>query len=169
MKKEDVILTCYSLLRKETPLNFDCGKICDGKCCKGDENTGMLLFPGEENFIDESIKIKTNENGDKIAVCNGTCDRNKRPLSCRIYPAFPLIECDGKIKTIIDIRADCPLKCGEYKFKKSFLRKVKRVGKLLLLNEETRKFYVELSENINEYLNLSDLLEKNFEKGVDKL
>lgn len=169
MKKEDVILTCYSLLRKETPLNFDCGKICDGKCCKGDENTGMLLFPGEENFIDESIKIKINENGDKIAVCNGTCDRNKRPLSCRIYPAFPLIECDGKIKTIIDIRADCPLKCGEYKFKKSFLRKVKRVGKLLFLNEETRKFYVELSENINEHLNLSDLLEKNFEKGVDKL
>ena len=47
MKKEEVILKCYKILENETPLNFDCGKICKNKCCKGDENTGMLLFPGQ--------------------------------------------------------------------------------------------------------------------------
>ena len=164
MKKEDVILTCYSLLRKETPLKEDCGKICNGKCCKGDNNTGMLLFPGEEKLIDKNIKIKEIENGDKIAVCNGNCDRNKRPLSCRIYPLFPMIINDDKekVKTIIDLRADCPLKRGEYNFNKAFLRKVKRVGKYLLLNEETKALYLSLCVDMNEYLSLIKLFEKNF-------
>ncbi|MBO5857165.1 MAG: hypothetical protein J6Q87_02850 [Clostridia bacterium] len=158
MKKEDVILTCYSLLRKETPLSFNCGKICNGKCCKGDEKTGMILFPGEEKFLDENIKIKETEDGLKIAVCNGSCDRNKRPLSCRIYPLFPIVTEDGKIKTIIDLRADCPLKSCDYKFQKSFIRKVKRVGKYLLLNEETKALYMELSDEITEQIELMSLL-----------
>ena len=162
MKKEDVILTCYSLLRKETPLSYDCGKICNGKCCKGDENTGMIIFPGEEEFLDENIKIKETQSGVKIAVCNGDCDRNKRPLSCRIYPLFPLMTENGKVKTIIDIRADCPLKNGEHKFNKSFARKVKRAGKYLLLNEETKSVYLELSEDINEQIELLEKLKKIF-------
>lgn len=165
MKKEDVILTCYSLLRNETPLKTDCGEICNGKCCKGDNNTGMILFPGEETLIDETIEIKESESGEKIAVCNGNCDRNKRPLSCRIYPLFPLIEKeDGKliIKTIIDLRADCPLVSGEYKFNKAFVRRVKRVGKYLLLNEETKSKYIELSDEINEHIELFEKLQKNF-------
>ncbi|MBE6749410.1 MAG: hypothetical protein E7557_09325 [Ruminococcaceae bacterium] len=164
MKKENVILTCYSLLRKETPLKLDCGKICGGKCCKGDSNLGMLLFPGEENLIDGSIEIKETENGDKIAVCNGTCDRNKRPLSCRIYPVFPLIVKESnkeKIKTVFDLRADCPLTNSEFEFNKTFLRKVKRVGKYLLLNEETKEFYLSLCDDFNEELALLKLLQKN--------
>jgi hypothetical protein len=162
MKKEEVILSCYSLLREETPLKFDCGKICSGKCCKGDENTGMILFPGEEKFLDKNIKIKESESGLKIAVCNGTCSRNKRPLSCRIYPLFPIITENGKIKTIIDIRADCPLKTGGYRFNEAFVRKVKRVGKYLLLNEETKAVYLELSEDINEQIELLEKLKKIF-------
>ena len=47
----NVIESCYSVLRRTTPLDFDCGKICNGKCCKGDEKTGMLLFPGEEKVF----------------------------------------------------------------------------------------------------------------------
>lgn len=162
MKKEYIILSCYSLLRNETPLSFDCGKICNGKCCKGDDNTGMLLFPGEENLIDENIEIKVTENGDKIAVCNGSCDRNKRPLSCRIYPLFPLVVKEDdieKVKTVIDIKADCPLNDCEYKFKKAFLRKVKRVGKYLLLNEEIKEFYLSLCDDYKEYLSLLKLFQ----------
>lgn len=163
MKKEDVILTCYSLLRRETPLKEDCGKICNGKCCKGDNNTGMILFPGEENLIDENMEIKVAENGEKIAVCNGTCDRNKRPLSCRIYPLFPLVETEGgseKVKAIIDLRADCPLASGEYKFNRAFVRKIKRVGKYLLLNEETKVKYLELSDEINDLLAFFEKIQK---------
>ena len=38
----------YELLERTTPLTSDCGKLCNGLCCKGDGKTGMLLFPGEE-------------------------------------------------------------------------------------------------------------------------
>lgn len=165
MKKEEVILKCYEILGEETPLEFDCGKICKNKCCKGDENTGMLLFPGEESLIDKSIKIKNLADGRKIAVCNGSCDRTKRPLSCRIYPFFPLVkEFRGKkrVKIIFDVRADCPLCRGEYEFNKEFLRRLKRAGRCLLLNEETKTAYTELSEDIKEQIELSEKLQKNF-------
>ncbi len=157
MKKENVIKSCYSILRKTTPLSFDCGKICNGKCCKGDEKTGMLLFPGEENLIDPDINVIQTESGDKLAVCNGTCDRNRRPLSCRIYPLFPVVvdeEGIRKIKVCFDYRADCPLYIRDYKFSKCFIKGVRRVGKYLLLNEETKAFYTELSDMCNEYYEL---------------
>lgn len=161
MKKEEVILKCYKILENETPLESDCGKICENKCCKGDENIGMLLFPGEEKLIDENMKIRVTENGDKIAVCNGKCDRSKRPLSCRIYPFFPLIkEFRGKarIKIIFDLRADCPLSSNEYEFNKGFLRQLKRVGKYLLLNEKTKKMYIDLCDDMSEQIELLKLL-----------
>lgn len=161
MKKENVIKTCYSCLRKITPLNFDCGKICNGKCCKGDEKTGMLLFPGEEKFVDPRITIRENEFGDKIAVCKGVCDRDKRPLSCRIYPLFPVIYRENgeeKIHVEVDVRASCPLKSGNYRFESNFIRYVKRVGKYLLLNDETECFYRELSEEQRMYSELAEKL-----------
>ena len=154
MKKENVIKSCYSVLRKTTPLNFDCGKICEGKCCKGDEKTGMLLFPGEEKLIDSDINVIETEKGDKLAVCNGTCDRNRRPLSCRIYPLFPVVSDDGKVKVCFDYRADCPLCGNNYDFNKGFIKGVRRVGKYLLLNEETKELYLELSDACNEYYEL---------------
>lgn len=159
MKKENVIKSCYAILRKTTPLMFDCGKICDGKCCKGDDKTGMLLFPGEESLIDPDINIIETEYGEKVAVCNGSCDRNRRPLSCRIYPLFPvLVEEEGQsiIKVLFDYRADCPLSdiSSEYEFNKRFIKGVRRVGKYLLLNEETAEYYKELSDSFNEYYEL---------------
>ena len=36
-------------LENITPLKpFKCGKLCAARCCSGDENDGMGLFPGEE-------------------------------------------------------------------------------------------------------------------------
>lgn len=156
MKKEIVLNSCYSVLRRTTPLSFDCGKICNGKCCKGDNKTGMLLFPGEEKLIDPDINVIETEKGDKIAVCNGTCDRNRRPLSCRIYPLFPVVTSEGNVKVCFDYRADCPLYMPnpDYKFNKRFIKGVRRIGKYLLLNEETKEFYLELSDACNEYYEL---------------
>ena len=37
----------YSLLEEVTPLPADCGQLCGAACCKGDDETGMYLFPGE--------------------------------------------------------------------------------------------------------------------------
>ena len=161
MKKENVIESCYSQLRKITPLDFDCGKICNGKCCKGDEKTGMIIFPGEEKFVDEKLKIFKNDDGDMVAVCSGSCDRNKRPLSCRIYPLFPLLtEKEGKttIEVIFDYRADCPITKGEYNINRKFKKAVKRVGKYLLLNEETKEYYKEVSQLQTDYIELIEKL-----------
>ncbi len=163
MKKEDVIKTCRSALAKVTPLDTDCGKICGAFCCHGDGKTGMLLFPGEEALTDGNIEIIRNDAGDKIAVCNGKCDRHKRPLACRIYPLFPIIRSEnGKeyIETVFDSRANCPLTTGEYKISNRFSKTVKRVGKYLLLNPETADFYRKLSEEITDYAELEKLLKK---------
>ena len=162
MKKEKVIESCYSQLRRITPLEFDCGKICNGKCCKGDDTTGMIVFPGEEKLIDKNMKIYKNDDGDTVAVCNGSCDRNKRPLACRIYPLFPLLineeNGNAEIEVIFDLRADCPIVEGEYKINPRFKKAVKRVGKYLLLNEETKAYYKELSQVQSEYISLMNKL-----------
>lgn len=164
MKKETVLETCYDLFRNNTPLAYDCGKICNGKCCKGDEKTGMLLFPGEEKLIDRKMKILVGESGDKFAVCNGSCDRHERPLACRMYPLFPVIRNDGGkeyIDVVFDSRADCPIVSGEIKIEKRFRKAVKRVGKYLLLNEDTAVFYKKLSSEIEEYEKLKKFFEKD--------
>ena len=64
-----------------TPLKADCGQLCGGACCKGDEETGMLLFPGEDTVF--PVKEK---NGNRLCVCEGACDRRTRPLSCILFP-----------------------------------------------------------------------------------
>ena len=163
MKKENVINSCYSLLRNVTPLSFDCGKICNGKCCKGDNKTGMVLFPGEETLLDKDINVITDDEGFKIAVCGGACNRNYRPLSCRIYPLFPVIKNENGreyIQVEIDPRADCPLCSEEYEITKNFIKAVKRVGKYLLLNEETADTYRKLSAEIEDINKLRELLFK---------
>ena len=160
MKKEDVLKSCYSILRRCTPLEYDCGKICSGLCCKGADTTGMLLFPGEEALVDPDIKIVEDEYGSKVALCNGSCDRNKRPLACRIYPLFPVIKEDEKgkyIDTEFDIRANCPLKSGDYEITRRFDKAVRRVGKYLLCNEETAEFYNNLSAELCEYSELEKI------------
>ena len=163
MKKENVIKSCYSVLGKVTPLEFDCGKLCGGKCCGGDENTGMILFPGEEKLIDPNMTIKAAEDGTLVAICDGTCDRRRRPLSCRIYPLFPIIREENgydNIEVDFDIRSDCPLTAGELKISRRFCKAVRRVGKYLLLNEETARAYRGLSDEIKEYYEMEKLFLK---------
>ncbi len=160
MNKENVLKSCYSVLGRLTPLEFDCGTLCGGFCCKGDENTGMLLFPDEEKLIDANIKV-IEKDGLKFAVCNGTCNRRKRPLSCRIYPLFPLIKEEGEIEVVFDSRANCPLLSGELKIERKFSKAVKRVGKYLLLNEETKACYEAISQEVEEIQKFSEIFLKN--------
>lgn len=75
----------YRLLDKATPIGADCGKLCGAACCKGDEDTGMYLFPFEEVMYDGSEKwlriyesdFYVNGKAVKIAICSGICDRKK--------------------------------------------------------------------------------------------
>lgn len=142
-------------LKDKTPLKKDCGLICGSVCCKGDSDTGMLLFPFEES----SLTLKEKD-GVRLCVCSGSCNRNERPLSCRIFPFFPYVTPEGKIKVIPDIRGVniCPLvsNFNEISFDRGFLYRVKKVGRLLYADEECRKFLVDTSREMDAYLSIME-------------
>ena len=139
----------YRILGELTPLRADCGSLCGCACCKGDSNTGMRLFPYEESVLE----IKNTSDGGRLAVCNGTCDRNSRPLACRIFPFFPTIDEKGKIFVEPDIRASnlCPLisHSEEILFDERFFKALKKVGKILAKDAACRTFLYEVTEELD--------------------
>ena len=148
----------YGLFENETPLKSDCGAVCGKACCSGDGKTGMLLFPGEKT----SLNVFESE-GRKYAVCPGTCNRSERPLSCRIFPFFPVIDAEGAVCVTIDPRGAgiCPLvrNAPDIAFNTAFLRRVLTAGKALARHKECRNLMIEVTEEINDTLILSDMLE----------
>lgn len=139
------------LLGDLTPLTVDCGVLCGGACCKGDDCTGMRLFPHEVT----TLPVKELENGVRLAVCDGTCDRRCRPLSCRIFPFFPTIDDKGRIFVETDDRARrlCPLitHSDEIVFDRRFFKALKTVGKLLAADSECRAFLEDTTAEIDTY------------------
>lgn len=139
----------FNIIGDLTPLHSDCGKLCGHACCKGDENTGMLLFPHEESVL----PIHQTESGGRLAVCNGNCDRSKRPLACRIFPFFPTIDEKGRIFVELDYRANllCPMieHSDEIIFDKRFFKAIKKVGKLLAKDPECGEFLYKSTEEID--------------------
>ncbi len=83
-----------ALLEGETPLNRDCGGLCGAACCQPDEDGlgGMLLFPGEAAFyhpMPEGFQIEREDSvvpGGQLLTCEGRCQRQDRPLACRLFP-----------------------------------------------------------------------------------
>lgn len=141
----------FAIMGELTPLEADCGKLCGGACCKGDENIGMRLFPFEETTLD----VKELEGGQRLAVCGGTCDRTQRPLACRIFPFFPTIDGKGRIFVECDFRGArvCPMieHKDEIVFDKKFFKALKKVGDILKKDEACRKFLEESTEEIDTY------------------
>jgi len=137
-----------------TPLTVDCGVCCHGACCKGDDETGMRLFPHEQS----PLPVKELPNGVRLVVCDGTCDREERPLACRLFPFFPTIDERGKIFVEADDRAVrlCPMlsHIDELDFDPKFFKAVKKVGKLLAKDEECRVFLQETTKEIDLYRTL---------------
>ena len=127
------------MLGKTTPLRADCGLLCEKRCCKGDDGTGMLLFPKE------ATSFPVRQNGTRaLAVCKGNCKRSSRPLSCRMFPLIPVRTANGKIRVQTDKRGAglCPLiaRETEVRFSERFLHRMKRAGKLLYADTECRAF-----------------------------
>lgn len=52
MNKKNLYKRAYRLMENSTPLKFDCGMLCNSKCCTGDSRAGMSLFHGEEAMLD---------------------------------------------------------------------------------------------------------------------
>lgn len=156
----------YRLLENVTPLKVDCGQLCSGACCYSeDEEAGMYLYPGEQCMYETVdtpwLKIErsaflygASDKAAPIAICDGTCDRALRPLSCRIFPLIPYLKEGGKPEIIIDPRAKsmCPLAQTFFMsdFEPEFVRRVKLVFGVLLKNKEIRDFIIEQSYVLDE-------------------
>lgn len=144
-----------ALLEDVTPLRVDCGLTCGGACCRplAGENTGMLLFPGEEAYYaDRPGYAMTQTDHGMLLTCEGRCDRADRPLSCRLFPLLPLLRADG-VKVATDLRAKtvCPLaQQGKDALLPEFVAAVREAGRLLAEDEAQRAFLERLTRTQDE-------------------
>lgn len=164
MNKKLLYKKAYRILDNSTPMKSDCGELCGKACCKGDQDTGMYLFPGEEEMLSQAgdfISIKPtsllNSNGSPImlAVCQSWCKRQLRPLGCRIFPLSPYISDRGILEVIVDPRAKalCPLAVHEdiIQLDPYFKRNVRRVFRMLIQDDEIKEFVLNLSGILDAY------------------
>ena len=155
--KSACIKKAYEFLENVTPVKFDCGKICNKKCCKGNDNDGMLLFPGEEElFSDNSnFEIYYDSRYECTAIrCKGFCNRNERPLSCRIFPYLIYTdEKSGNHAVAPDIRAldFCPLLIEKYDFDRKFLRALRLASHKLCENTEISDFIQKITKKLTDF------------------
>ena len=136
----------YKLLDEVTPLSQDCGVLCDKACCnEEDEPAGMFVFPFEEEllkkvefgYIEESNCEYGEDKVAKIFYCTKPCNREQRPLACRIFPLTPYRK-NGKIKLVMNPAAKkmCPLARSlhpsqlEEKFEENVMKAINRIRKL---------------------------------------
>ena len=149
----------YSPFDTLTPIRADCGKLCGGRCCKGGSRDGMILFCGEEEFLNGVRFLKISRDSMQgrevyFAVCRGCCRREYRPLSCRIFPFVPILK-DGEIAVEFDPRAGrmCPLaQDTEREFiEKDFIAAVKSAGEQILTLPEGREFMTAYTQMLDEY------------------
>ena len=150
-------------LKNVTPLKRDCGRVCGARCCRPleGEETGMLLFPGEaEAYAGKAgFEVRKTARGD-LLICSGTCDREDRPLSCRLFPLLPVIGDDGKVRAVTDLRAKavCPLaRQGKSAMDPAFADAVCEAGEILAAEDEQAVFLEMLEE---EQIELKELRNK---------
>ncbi len=164
--KNPALREAYERLYHKTPLGFyNCGRLCDGLCCRGDEQ-GMWLFPYEaELFADKEgfVVCETEGNyGYPMLICSGECDRRERPLACRIFPLFPLVtENDGEIKIeiIYDPRASmCPLARQNKELDASFIKEVRKAARYLIRDKKILEYMKAVSAELIEIKELKNLL-----------
>ena len=68
-----VLRTAREKLKDVTPLKRDCGRVCGAACCRSPEGeeTGMLLFPGEEEYFRKFFSdMRKYSNNRAIAYCD---------------------------------------------------------------------------------------------------
>ena len=151
------IIKVYEYLEKVTPVNFDCGEICHKKCCKGSDKDGMLLLPGEEEIFrgNKNFTVYYDERYESYAVrCKGPCNRNERPLSCRIFPYFIYADKKtGKLSVAPDIRAIdfCPLLAEKYELDRKFLRALRITSLKLSADKEIYDYICRITEILTDF------------------
>lgn len=164
--KNPALREAYERLYHKTPLGFyNCGRLCDGLCCRGDSQ-GMWLFPYEEELFKdkEGFEICETEGnyGYPMVICSGECDRRERPLACRIFPLFPIVYEDNgrdKIKVIYDPRAGmCPLARENRLLDPKFVKEVRMAARSLMRDPKILEYMKAVSDELIEILELKHML-----------
>ena len=145
----EALMRARALTGAVTPLSMDCGRACGHACCLPDETGqgGMLLFPGEDAlYLDKPGFTITGYDALEVPAllltCAGTCEREERPLSCRIFPLLPKLK-DGQVRVVRDRRGFevCPLlPSGIGAFQRDFVDAVRAAGEILYQVTEHRDF-----------------------------
>lgn len=160
MKKS--IKRIYEKLDEVTPLDYDCGTLCNHVCCAYDEgeyrnkDLALYLLPGEELMYEDSdyfdlyvvspkeLDYPRRWKGDVFMVeCNNPphCDRSIRPIQCRTFPLVPHISEDGKLHLILDENEfpyECPIIRDNIKLNDDFVRITHEVWTMLINNPMVR-------------------------------
>ena len=110
----DTLLRAYAIIGERTPMLSDCGLLCGAACCQPDEDGqgGVHLFPGERELLaDCGWGCIQPASLAPMLVCEGPCERDRRPLGCRIFPLTPVRGGNGRWTVRVDVRARamCPL------------------------------------------------------------
>ncbi len=151
-----------AMLDRVTPLQYDCGRLCNAACCKGDGE--IWLLPGEETVYENrpEFTLKRYKNAEKSdtfhVICRENCwfSREIRPFFCKIFPLFPLVSVDKyqriRIKLILDPRARslCPLFDRSDLITPRFRRKLRLAVRLLCRDEKILAFFIESGEFLME-------------------
>ena len=154
--ESDSLNWLYALLGDVTPLRSDCGALCGAACCQGDEEDGMILFPGESKYYEDREGFSVQYNTEyrcNCLICHGTCDRDERPLSCRIYPYFFYIGKELRVTAAPDVRAigRCPLTKEGIRTNKTFLRRMRMAAKVIDGDAELKMFVAFISEKLTDF------------------
>lgn len=162
----ELLKNAYERLYHKTPLGFyNCGRLCDGLCCRGDCQ-GMWLYPYEEELFEgkEEFEVCETEGnyGYPMVICSGECNRAERPLACRIFPLFPLVyEADGELKfeVVYDPRANmCPLARKNEPLDPSFIKEVRKTARYLARDEKMLEYMKAVSLELMEIIELQQKL-----------
>ena len=156
----------YRLLDKVSPIDSDCGLLCDAACCAQDsgDDMGIYLLPGEEAVHDKNDwKNWSEEDAQDYefpASWTGTvcfikcknsphCDRSKRPIQCRSFPLVPHLRPDGELVMVyndFELPYSCPLIEDEIPLNDDFVQATATVWKHLIRDQ--RIFDLVLEDSI---------------------
>lgn len=154
----------YALLEKATPMGRnDCGELCGAICCTSKTGDSMELFPYEKEIFESLEGFEVTDGEVPLVKCTGRCNRDERPLACRIYPLFPMVireNGEEKIAVVYDPRAAsaCPLCAERIRLDRRFVRAVRRAGKYLLSDPVAAEHLRTTSEYLEDLIRLESLL-----------
>lgn len=149
----------YRLLDCVSTEPFDCGTLCGKACCLQNEKEemGIYLFPGEHRFLmqfadaSDWLEWETQDPSELgfpsswkepvyFIKCSakGQCERNRRPLQCRMFPLKPVIGDNGVLELIWndeELPYRCPIIEKQMPVHDDFYKATYTVWKHLLMDE----------------------------------